>query len=103
MRPYFSVGEEVILCSKLQPEINGEYVVERIILPGEIIVCRLTGIQFQDYGEQSFGYMFENAIMDNDCIDGIEVVWSQKSLRKKHRPADQSFSDMIKSTREIKL
>lgn len=103
MRPYFSVGEEVILFSKLQPESNGEYVVERIILPGEIIVCRLTGIEIQDSGEETFGYIFDNPIMDTDCVYGVEVVWAQESLRKKHKPADQSFSDLIKPTREIKV
>lgn len=90
MRPYFSVGEEVIFVSQNFPERNGEYVVRSIGKVEQFVIIS-TSERFMDLG-------YDIGIH----INGYSAA-AQRSLRKKHKPADQSFSELIKSTKEIKV
>jgi len=76
-QPYFSVGEEVVLVSKESPELNGEYVIESII----------TDWEFDP------GYDLEGITLDEG--PGTNVHWAQEALRKKHKPSDKSFSELM--------
>lgn len=98
MRPYFSVGEEVILCSNDYPQYNGCQVIEGVYASGEIVKCRITGY----CGPSSdLGYRISGICIQSD--NGKEGLWRQSVLRKKHKPSDQSFQELIKSTRELKV
>lgn len=104
MRPYFSAGEEVILCSKSLPEYNGEYVVEKILHEGLRHVCRISGQEFiVSEGQSYFSYILDEAIPSDAHFQFYDIGFMESALRKKHKPSDQSFSELIKSTREIKV
>ena len=68
---YFSVGEEVILCSKMHPECNGD--------------ATVLGVFPSNFGIDSAG---------NRCSYGYTLTipnpnpsnWSQNALRKKPKP-----------------
>lgn len=92
MKPYFNVGEEVILCSKNFPQYSGDYIIRKLVYRG-LHICRITGKQCVFSGD--IGY-----ILDADLIgsNGVEAVWRQSALRKKHKPSGKSFSEIINST-----
>lgn len=98
MNPKYSVGEVVILQSQALPDYNGEYTVYKIITAGEVSVCRITGrrysytIKLGDYG-----YLLDSPKINKFCPEGVEAVWAEISLRKKHEPSQMSFQSLIQS------
>lgn len=95
-RPKFEVGEEVILQSRQRPEHNGEYFVDRVVYDGCDYKDRLTGIEFvTDWKDNIPGYLLSN--MAKDPHLGTEIIWNETSLRKKHKPAEMSFSALMQS------
>ena len=97
IHPYFSVGEEVILAPKRLHKYAGEYVVEEVISPGSIVKCRIT-----DYpkilGDNEYAYRLVGLCVDcEDYSHAFEAVWAQSSLRKKHKPADDEFTEELKN------
>ena len=90
MRPYFNVGEEVILCSEAAPNLNGEYVVLDFVHTFNA-VCPVTKKFYA-------GFSYRLSVSVDGCF-----WWNETALRKKHKPSDQSFKELIKSTRELKV
>lgn len=95
-RPYFSVGEEVILVSEYYPEYNGEYIVEVIKGPNTFL-CPYSGNKvFLD----EVGYKLDGLTFNNESN-----WWAQNTLRKKPKLSDDefdeiSFSELMTNYRE---
>lgn len=91
-RPKFSVGEEVILCSVMRPELNGEYIIEGICEDGHVY----KGVPF--FTSDGIPYAYDLGIVI--VGDMHPNLWSESSLRKKHKPASKGFralmSDFLK-------
>lgn len=82
MKQYFEVGEEVILCSAVCPELNGDAVIEdaRPNPPGTM---RQTVDGPRRAAAPIYSYM-------------VHSRWfAQKALRKKYPPSEESFSEMM--------
>ena len=95
-RPKFEAGEEVILQSRQNPEHNGEYFVDRVVYDGCDYKDRLTGIEFViDWKDNHPGYLLSNRAKDSHL--GTEIIWNETALRKKHKPAEMSFSALMQS------
>lgn len=82
MRPKFEVGEEVILQSISAPELNGDTVVL------DVRYCVYRNWSTKELEE---GYLYQLGIKGHN--DG----WMESSLRKKHKPSDMSFTDLMTS------
>ncbi len=86
--PKFEVGETVILQSSRHSEYNGEYVIEGITKGGDIY----KGVEvetFKDCWHYDLGFITKD--------HKIYSVWAESSLRKKHKPAEMSFSTLMQS------
>ena len=83
---YFKVGEEVILESKSLPECNGEYTVLEVFPKGHV----LKEAEGTVYYCPDIGYAI-GALPPAKFFD----AWDQSSLRKKHPPSEESFSEMM--------
>lgn len=95
-RPKFEVGEEVVLASRECPHLNGEYFVDLIIKNGESYKDRITSkITTLADGGAAYGYLLSNIAKTPELNQ--EIVWAESSLRKKHKPAEMSFSALIQS------
>ncbi|UVN13478.1 hypothetical protein FBPa8_0014 [Pseudomonas phage vB_PaeP_FBPa8] len=95
-KPYFHVGEEVILQSVDRPDLNGEYTVRQVVVGRETYICRDTGSKIRTYPEGVY-YILEEVIL---LTDGFETSWCESALRKKHKPSDDSFEQMMDKLRE---
>ena len=80
--PYFSVGEEVIVIGSRFSDYDGDQVVE-IIHSGS---------------RGSFSYTLEGIRKDRLLWDG---TFYQSSLRKKHKPSTDSFTEMMGNIKEL--
>jgi len=91
-QPYFSVGEEVILESKNYPEFNGEHVVEHIRAKG--IYPTRHDLLFYRVVE---GFAYKLIGIDESCFPASDSnpYFGQPTLRKKHPPSTESFSEMM--------
>ena len=95
-RPKFEVGEEVILASRECPHLNGEYFVDLIIKNGESYKGRVTSqITTLVNGCATYGYLLSNVAKAPELNQ--EIVWDESALRKKHKPAEMSFSALMQS------
>ncbi len=95
--PYFEVGEEVILYSKMRPECNGDATVFGAYTTEEEKINRL--IELNSPTEHAKwnnigGILYE---LDIPCIDkeGLTILWAESALRKKHKPNKDSFGTML--------
>jgi hypothetical protein len=95
-RPLFEVGEQVILQSKQYPQYNGEYFIEYIIFKGAAHKCRLTGKLLCKKSGAEFVYILDQPFASKKVI-GSEVGFNESALRKKHKPSDLSFGDLMVS------
>jgi hypothetical protein len=93
MNPLFSVGEVVILRSSNYSELNGEYPVLLIIYGLEGYTCPITN-QYLISGDEGINYVLDMDFMDSD---GTCNQWVQSSLRKKHQPSEQSFTELMQA------
>lgn len=93
-KPLFEVGEEVILQSKTFPEYNGEYVVNGVIEGDQTVTCRLTNYRIYSRGRS---YRFTVPHIHKSFDNGTEVLWSESALRKKHKPSELSFQELVSS------
>lgn len=94
---YFQEGEEVILVSKTMPELNGEYVIEYCLPKRDSIKtsCGSKSVCFTELTYTLVGVHDSRTTIQGDTT--YRVHFSQKSLRKKYKPSDDSFEEMIKS------
>lgn len=93
-KPFFQVGEEVILQSRQNPELNGECTVRQIVFGTDLYNCRVSGrIIYRDCDATYFGYILEEVISEAISDDGaiIENIWDESAIKKKHKPSDNSF------------
>lgn len=96
MNAKYSVGESVILKSTSRPECNGEYTVSKVLQKDEVTVCRITGRWHSHTGKLSnYGYLLDSPKLNN--FSGVEAVWAECALRKKHEPSQMSFQSLIES------
>ncbi len=91
--PKFAVGEEVILESKDQPWLNGEYVVHEIVFGRKPSMCRLFGQLIIYKNNDDFGYKL-SLVVRCPRDPRIEMLWCESALRKKHQPG-QSFQSLM--------
>ena len=78
--PYFSVGEKVILDSKVQPEFNGEYYIDEVTYytPGHTL---------PDGSEIASGFYYH--------IRETNSHWKESALRKIHTGTGESWDKML--------
>lgn len=98
-QPLFSVGEEVILCSKDYPEHNGEYYVHKVLDTGQHYICRLTGIQYTAIS--GIGYLLDQPVLHPH--KNAEAYWSEGALRKKYPPSTESFKEMMSNLTKVTM
>jgi hypothetical protein len=98
MNPKYSVGEVVILQSQALPDYNGEYTVYKILEKGEVAVCRITGRRHSHTAKfGNYGYLLDSPKVNKFSPEGVEAIWAEISLRKKHEPSQVSFQSLIQS------
>lgn len=68
MKPLFSVGESVVLQTNIYKEDDVHSTVKSVKLLGD-------------------GYVYE--------VYGINSIWGEDCLRKKHKPSEDSFESMM--------
>ncbi len=99
-RPYFAVGERVMICSVSYPELNGEDEVYEIIHNIKQTHDRVTGetVTLTRKGGK-FAYKLKNTVTASVNANGerCEGVWAQSALRKIHEPSTESFEELMKS------
>ena len=94
--PKFEVGEEVVLASRECPHLNGEYFVDLVIKTGDSYKDRISSkITTLVCRGATYGYLLSNIAKEPELNQ--EIVWAESSLRKKHKPAEMSFSALIQS------
>ena len=95
--PYFKIGEEVILQSKDLPHLNGEYVVEEVLLDGDVVYSSPNNtVTNRGITYTLFKDIRVKVLSDGECRRG----WAQSALRKKHPPSDDSFEEMMSKLKE---
>jgi len=97
-KPYFEVGEEVIVCSRDLPELNGPAVIIGVgKTPQER--CQLLeesnpGFAFDVLNDVGIAYLTDPPSKGHTFPVGL---WNQSALRKKHDPGksfDKLMSDL---------
>lgn len=91
MKQLFEVGEHIILDSQSHPEYNGEYVIETIVTEANPHTCRFTANKM--HPDIDFAYVLDVPMLSKTTER--EVLWKQSALRKKHRPSELSFSQLM--------
>jgi hypothetical protein len=90
---YFKLGEECILQSAHHPELNGDYIVLRVLED----TPRITHFKGQASVITS-GYAYIISIENPR-----EWIWDESALRKKHKPSTKSLSTMIEELNKVKV
>ena len=97
-QPYFNVGETVILQSVDDPHLSGEHAIEHCLAIGAHANPYKDGFTVtitESYGYKLFG------IDHGDTISG-SGYYRQSALRKKHKPSDESFSEIMTNYTTVK-
>jgi hypothetical protein len=89
---YFKVGEECILQSKCQPQLNGDCVITAVHGP---VLRRSMYPDGTSIIKVGFGYTTTIKNPNN-------LEWAEEALRKKHKPSTESLSTMIEQLNKIK-
>lgn len=92
MNPKFSIGEQVILQSLVQPESNGEYEIQSILFYNDTIDDRLDE-SYVLICAGDVGYLFTEPLKETGFSN--EVIWAESALRKKHEPSQLSFNSLM--------
>jgi hypothetical protein len=82
---YFKVGEECILQSRAEPQLNGDCIVIEVLPSKRRAEHLLNGKTII-----SNGHAYFTTTKDPDGLP-----WSESALRKKHKPSTKSLSSMI--------
>ncbi len=99
-RPYFAVGERVMICSVSHPELNGEDEIYEVLYEFAETVDRVTGKTVSHtFNKSKFAYKLKHTWLSHVKEDGSEYegVWAQSALRKIHEPSTESFEELMKS------
>jgi len=103
MKLLFQQGEEVIIQSKHYPEYNNrEDVVRQVIDTGITDFPALwrepiTGTLVRLNTRYAYLLQHNKERLSNNGDNLIVASWGERSLRKKHKPSDSSFQNMIES------
>ena len=89
---YFKLGEEWILQSVQNPELNGDCVITAVEEPER----RWHFIGGGEIGWATDFAYFTTIAHPNGC------VWNESALRKKHKPSTESLSTMIEELNKVK-
>jgi hypothetical protein len=88
--PRFSVGEVVVLCSAMWPELNGERTVLFVVPPEGIFRDPVDGsLTRNESGVLCYVLDDGQARQDGSCF-----TWAERALRKRHTPGEYSFEDL---------
>jgi hypothetical protein len=90
---YFKVGEECILQSISQPQLNGDCTVIEVLNPKS----RRTYLDNGRY-ELRCAYSYVVSIENPN-----HNSWAESALRKKHKPSTKSLSTMIEELNKVKV
>lgn len=92
--PLFVENEEVQLVVKTNflKEMSGDYTVHDVIQHGCRYVSRLSGRTMTSISPH-IGYLLTPMCVHPTT--GREITWHESSLRKKFKPADMSFEDLM--------
>jgi len=82
----FHVGEDVILVSELFPHKNGEYVIEDVLFQ-PFVICE----------DMTYQNIYTYKLLGAPIEVGYNGYWIENSLRKKHKPSSESYSELLKS------
>jgi hypothetical protein len=90
---YFKVGEECILQSKTQPELNGDCTVLKVGVKKRRKTNLVNG-----------GYEFRNDHAYTTTTENPNGhTWASSALRKKHKPSTESLSTIIEELNKVKV
>lgn len=97
-KPYFSVGEEVILVSETYSEYNGEQRIKHVLYYGDSFFDRIAEENTKriptNYNGKPF-YILEEIIPNEN--NTTEIAFKQTALRKKHQPSEMNFNELMSS------
>jgi len=79
----FNLNERVLLQSKGQPELNGEYTVIEVKY-SPLCIC-----------ETSKELLKNVYIYKLDDVEGLTEYWAESALRKRHVPGEYSFDELM--------
>lgn len=92
---YFEIGEEIILASENRPELNGEYIIKDVMPPNRInYICTVTG-SLMRANTDFFCYALDGLVFECRKTKNPSAFWHQSALRKKHKPSEESFSEIM--------
>lgn len=98
MRPKFAIGEDVIVVSSNYSHANGGYVIEEILSPKEACIRSTGNESKQHLFKSNFYYVLDGLqIVDKNVLTICYDFMSEGCLRKKHKPSDMSFTDLMTS------
>lgn len=92
-KPYFEVGEEVMLASRIRPDLNGEYTVSEVLKRGIQTITSDDGGKHEIEIVSQYAYFLSE--LGRYVRDGFLSACKQESLRKNHKPSDESFSEIM--------
>lgn len=97
MNSWFAIGEQVLRQGQYYSEANGEYVIEEIISAEEMKHLHPTMLVPEGlyYGLKGFSVEKTNAF--GHKTGGFSHHTHESNLRKKHKPSDESFKDMMQN------
>lgn len=89
-QPRFSVGEVVLLCSTMWPELNGERTVLLVVPPGGVFRDPVAGcLARNDSGFLCYVLDDGQAAEDGGCLQ-----WAERALRKRHQPGEYTWEGL---------
>lgn len=88
-QPLFYVGEEIILS-----EDNKIYIVDQVIKGGDPFFDRVVKYKRNSLKRNSYGYLLNVSFPCKNQFEG-ECLWAERMLKKKHKPSDMSFTDLM--------
>lgn len=89
-QPLFAVGEVVIAVPKAYPEAHGEYPVMEILDPSD------AAAEFPTFViSNQIYYRLDGFMVHGDWNGDMCNIAGESSLRKKHQPGEQSFSELM--------
>lgn len=91
-QPLFSVGEEVVIQSVDYPECNGDAAILGVVVRKTTIMLRAKTGKMEDSGSY-YSYRLS--------IDNGRNNWVERALRKKHKPADEGYRELISRLNKI--
>jgi hypothetical protein len=97
MRALFEVGEEVILCSKNQPNKNGETVVIGSVIGSSFVNCPHCERRVEVTGS-GIGYFLQTK---SNGEYGCCQPFDESAIRKKHKGSKFSFNEIMSEIKSI--